>query len=194
METADRVQDWNGLEELREPLRGLLAAHCRDENEIDDVIQETYVRAVRYRPRASGVQSLRSWTMRIALNVLADSRRRSQRLRTEEEVLDQLASSACDPGERLREPLLCAGRWGCGLESALAHLAAALESLRPEDRRLLDSYYRGGESCRRTARDCAIPLHLVKIRLFRARQRLGRVLRRRFALAETPRLEEVAVR
>lgn len=192
METADRVQDWQGLEELRGSLRTLLAAHCRDESEIDDVIQETYVRAARYRGRLAGVQSLRSWTMRIALNVLADTRRRVQRLRADDEALEALESREHDPGEvLLQEPEIRLGRWVFGLESALFHLGRAVEGLRPEDRRVLDSFYRGGQSCRRTSSDCAIPLHLVKIRLFRARRRLLRVLRRRFALGGPLPLEGV---
>lgn len=184
METADLAEEWQGLEELRESLRTLLASHCRDESEIDDVIQETYVRAARYRGRLTGVQSLRSWTMRIALNVLADTRRRVQRVRADDEALDRLFSRERDPEETLHEPEIRLDRWVFGLESALSHLARAVEGLRPEDRRVLDSFYRGGQSCRRTSSDCAIPLHLVKVRLFRARRRLLRALRRRFALEE----------
>jgi DNA-directed RNA polymerase specialized sigma24 family protein len=66
---------WEGLEELRDGLRAFLVRQCPDENEIEDVIQETFLRAARYRRRRP-VQSLRPWALRIALNVLANARRR----------------------------------------------------------------------------------------------------------------------
>ena len=176
------LDDWTGLEELRGELRGFLARRCNDENELEDVIQETYLRAVRYR-ESSEVRRLRSWTFSIARNVLRDRRRRQERFQ----------SLACD--ERAGEPELVAeepddeplfhlGRWTLDRETAARHLGEAFAGLRAEDQRVLDSFYRGGECSRATARDCAIPQHLVKIRLFRARKRLLRALRRRLALAE----------
>ena len=58
-------------------------------------------------------------------------------------------------------------------------------ALRPDDRRVLGSFYGGAGSCRETARECAIPVHLVKVRLYRARKRLTRALRRGLSLEGT---------
>lgn len=181
MDAATSERTWHGLEELREVLRCFLRRHSRDDNEIDDVVQETFVRAARHRARLCEPRRLRSWTMRIALNVLADIRRRDQRFSGEREPEDALAVLA------VREEPRAAVRVGdveVERDLLLGHLGEAKGSLRPEDRRLLDSFYAGEGSCARTGLECGIPAHLVKVRLFRARQRLLRVLRQRLARTE----------
>ncbi len=175
---------WHGLEELRGALRAFLARHCSDENELEDVIQETYLRAARYRSSLTGLQRLRPWTMRIALNVLSDWRRRSARATyapLEDAVFEiPIVEGGVEDGA----PSYRVGRWALDREVALEHLARALSTLREDDRLVLDSYY-GGERCSRaTALACGIPRHLVKIRLYRARQRLLRALRHRVAVEE----------
>lgn len=184
---------WCGLEELRDVLRCFLSRHCRDPNEIEDVVQETFLRAAHYRANLCDDQRLRSWTMRIALNVLTDRQRRSTRLvpaHSGEILFDGVELHGEDgEDEDEAEPEFRVGRWLVGKEAALSHLGGALASLRQEDRRVLDSYYGGRGSCRETAEECEIPTHLVKVRLFRARQRLVRAIRRRLALGQRPRRE-----
>ncbi len=176
-------ESWHGLEELRSALRSFLLRHCDDENELEDVIQETYLRAARYRSGKSGVLRLRPWTMRIALNVLSDWRRRGSRsIATPEE--DRVFEVPVATPEQEETAGFHLGRWTLERESALGHLAFALGSLRERDRRVLESFYRNGRSARIAAAECDIPRHLVKIRLFRARQRLQRALRRRLAVEE----------
>jgi RNA polymerase sigma factor (sigma-70 family) len=178
---------WEGLEEMRGGLRSLLLRHCSDANDVEDVIQETFLRAARYRTRQR-VQSLRSWTMKIALNVLADVRRRGQRAQAlhEEEC-------AFDPPERTPEESSSAFRVGeTWLEgdSARELLLDALGGLRARDRELLDSYYGGSTRACETAVECGIPYRLVKVRLYRARKRLLRALRHKVAIE--PRWERQA--
>jgi len=174
---------WSGLEELREALRAFLARHCPDENDLDDVIQETFVRAARYRAGQGEVRRLKPWTMRIALNVLSDWRRRGRRLHTlslEAEELDRCAAA----GEPEEEPLHALGRWRLDGECARELLASSLSELRDGDRVLLDAFYAPGGSAGGVALHCGIPRHLVKVRLFRARRRLVRALRRKVAIEE----------
>ena len=179
MDAATTERTWQGLEDLREVLRCFLRRHSHDDNEIDDVVQETFVRAARYRARLCEPRRLRSWTMRIAMNVLADIRRREQRWVSEAEAESSLeALEVCDQHSTTA---LQVGRWEVERDTVLYHLRAAKGTLRSEDRCLLDSFYSGEGSCRRTADECGIPLHLVKVRLFRARQRLLRLLRHRLA-------------
>lgn len=187
-------EDWSGLEELRSGLRGFLSSHCYDENEIDDVIQETLFRAARYRVRLANGERLRSWAIRISLNVLYDTRRRTARAQgasDSEEILGKAISSDLGPEDCVEEPVFPFERWTLGKEEALAHLGAAVGELREADRQVLGAFYGGGESCRETGVVCCIPAHLVKVRLFRARQRLAAALRRRIALGK-PEIEEVA--
>ena len=181
MESIDGTWAWEGLEELRPALRDGLSRRCRDESEVDDVIQETFLRAARYRSSAQDVRNLKAWVMRIALNVLADCVRRETRLQRApmgEELLDALPCQRVseEPGPSAFE-VRC-GNWLLDEERALDFLSGALVGLRPEERRLLDSFYRERRDGQETALRCAIPRHLVKVRLFRTRRRLKRLLHR----------------
>lgn len=167
---------WEGLEDLRGVLRAFLARHCSDENDVEDVIQETFLRAARYRC-LHRVQNLRPWTMRIALNVLADAKRRGIRTqaRTEDEPFDppsEPAITEADSAYRIGQ------RWFDG-ESARELLLRTLGDLRGKDRSLLDSYYGGEHTTQAAAHECGIPRELVKVRLYRARQRLMSALEQR---------------
>lgn len=168
---------WDGLEEMRGALHALLARQCADENDVEDVIQETFLRVARYR-RAHRVKSLRPWAMRIALNVLADTRRRLVRAPSEGlegEAFDPPAppaASAAETGYRVD------GEWLDG-ETAQELLRGTLVELREGDRRLLGSFYGSEPSSASVARECGVPRRVVKVRLYRARQRLLAALRQR---------------
>lgn len=178
MKTPLEAHSWQGLADLRGGLRSVLMRRLPDENEVEDVIQETYLRAVRYRGRLQDSRRLRSWTTRIALNVLSDKKRREGRFLATDPA-DQVLERDADGGApAAQEPALNLGRWELGRERALALLARARTRLRESDRRVLDSFYGGAGSCRATAEECGIPAHLVKVRLFRARRRLSRAMRR----------------
>ncbi len=179
---ATLARDWSGLEELRRDLRAFLARKCADENELEDIIHETYLRAARYRTGSQPVR-LRSWLLSIARNVLLDRRKYKERFSSLNDSEPELEwngdhEEAGEPEERYQ-----LGRWSLDREAATHHLSLALCNLREGDRRVLRSFYAGGEDSRATARDCAIPPHLVKIRLFRARKRLLKALRRHLALS-----------
>lgn len=189
MEEVERVRSgtgaeaWRGVDGLTEFLRRVLASRCRDEFELEDVVQEACVRAARYRSTLSDEARLRPWAARIALNVLKSRARRLQDARQrplEEDEEDALA----DPEPEPRVPdLFRAGPWVVDREEALQHLRLAMAGLRDDDRRLLSAFYDGGESCRRAAHVCELSPGLAKVRLFRARQRLQRLVRRRISLS-----------
>ena len=187
MESSFEQGRWSGLEGLRGRLRSFLSRHCPDENEIDDVIQETYLRAVRYRGRLSEGTRLRSWTTRIALNVLADRRRRECRYvrahseDSDGEVFGGELFGVGEPPSTL-EPPVRIGRFDIEKDDAVDLLTRILRGMRDEDRRLLGSFYGGAQSCAETARECRIAPAVVKVRLFRARRRLCRAMRHRVAL------------
>lgn len=181
--TENRAQAgvWEGLEDMRGALRAFLVRHCPDENDVEDVIQETFLRAARYR-RAHRVQSLRPWAMRIALNVLADARRRGLRSEAQEENEEPFDPPASPepPSSAFRVGSL----WLDG-DCARDLLLRALGELREKDRGLLDSYYGGELKTSVSARDCGIPRALVKVRLYRARQRLLADLQHRVSREST---------
>lgn len=179
---------WEGLEEMREGLRGFLARQCTDDNDVEDVVQETFLRAARYR-RTHRVRNLRPWATRIALNVLADARRRVVRTQAPsstlgpEELPEREAPAPAEVATRIDDFWLegeCAGEL----------LRCSLAELREADRRLLDAYYRGGLCTRVAGAECGVPRHLVKVRLYRARKRLLAALR--LVVAREPRWRRLA--
>lgn len=163
---------------MRPALRSYLSHRCRDPNEADDIIQDTFVRAARYRGSLTSTERLRSWVLRIAANVFRDHVRRSSRLPSigvDEEVLECVEgawSPAAHDDWRVE-----VGAEVLDRETLLHLLRRAYAALPERDRTVLRSYYAGSESCAATARECRISPGLVKVRLFRARRRLERGIR-----------------
>jgi RNA polymerase sigma factor (sigma-70 family) len=169
-------------------LRAYLRRRCRDRGEVEDVLQETLLRAARYRATLSDTKYLRTWTMRIAVNVMNDRVRRLRRrhhVERDDELLDRLEGREPIPGDVEPEAELHVGTLVVDRNVALSHLAAVFGELRSADRAVLRSYYEGKQSCAQTADECGIPSELVKVRLFRARRRLLRALHRRLATIST---------
>ena len=183
---AESMVHWGGLEGLEPELRRYLQRRCRDASEMDDVVQETLLRAARYRPGLIESERLGGWTQRIAANVLRDLRRRETRLRRvdpEVRPLDHIQSSEAPLWEVQGERHVRVGDVSLELGLVLDHLEGALGVLREGDRRVLRSYYQRECCAVRTARELGIARRLVKVRLYRARQRLGQALRQRLAEA-----------
>ena len=183
MRSGTNAEAWRGVDGLPDYLRRVLASRCRDESELEDVVQEACVRAARYRASLADEDRLRPWAARIALNVLKSRARRLQDAR--QRPLEEGEEEALAQPER--EPhapdAFRAGPWVVDREEALEHLRLAMAGMRDDDRRLLSAFYGGGESCRLAARVCELTPGLAKVRLFRARQRLQRLVRRRIGLA-----------
>lgn len=178
---------WRGLEDLRPALKGFLKRRCRDGFELDDVVQETLLRAARYRRTLCDPTRLRGWTLRIAVNVLRDRVRRETRIacfEVSEERLDDCLGREPIPGDQDPQGRLLIAAKLYERKLVLQLLSECLEEQKLEDRNVLRSYYGGHQSCAATAADCQIPIGLVKVRLFRARQRLLRALRKRLVLEE----------
>lgn len=186
METLQDGKCWGGLEELRPAIRQYLGRRCRDRSEIDDIVQETFLRAARYRGSLASPDKLRSWLLRIASNVFRDHIRmggRAGNIELEEDALLAYEERLPAQLESMGESWLDVGDEIVERGVLLAHLRAAFLCLKRADRVVLASYYAGGESCQRTARECDITPQLVKVRLFRARKRLEIGMRQRFAIA-----------
>jgi RNA polymerase sigma factor (sigma-70 family) len=191
-----RTLHWGGLEEIRADLRRFLAPRCRDESEIDDVVQETLLRAAVYRERLEEPDKLRPWAQKIASNVLCDRVRREcriDRVAGGEAVLETLPAreaNVCLDGGNDELEVCCEGRV-LDKRTALDLLARELRGLRREDRELLSAFYGGGGSCRAAGLACDVPRSRVKVRLFRARRRLLKAIRHRLAMMEAvgPRVE-----
>ena len=174
---------WDGLGEGREVLRGWLARRCAHDSEVDDVVQETLLRAARYRGGLADDARLAGWALAIAANTLRDRRRLAQRWCVSEDGGLDLESLAVEPeshGASLGQALLTVGGRRVSCEDALEHLRAALASLRPCDARLLLEFY-GGVPTPDIAQRLGVGRGAVKCRLYRARRSLTRMMERRIA-------------
>ena len=177
------LDGWCGVGDLSGFLRRVVGPRCRDENEVDDVVQEACIRAARYRGSLADEAALRPWAARIALNVLAG--RTSRRSQASMLDLDDVGDVPAPREESSLPGFVRAGPWVVDRETATRLLERAKADLAPGERRLLDAFYDGGESCRHAARVCGFTPGLAKVRIFRLRRRLARALRKRIALAAT---------
>lgn len=169
--TRVHTPSWKDLEAEIPVLRGFLRFRCRDAFEIDDIVQETLLRSARYRRHLHDPSKLRSWVLRIALNVLSDRIRRETRLGTRHTGDDDLISMACPDSVPEVRTVEVDGVIS-PVDEVMELIDGALGKLRDRDRNLVSSYYGGAMSCAETAACCEVPLDLVKVRLFRARKKL----------------------
>lgn len=176
---------WDGLDALRPDLERFLAARSRDRHAIDDAIQESFIRAARYRRALTQPEALRGWLRKIGLNALTDvhrgRRRRVESLPTSEE--DELASPHPEPGDLCDEvEVRCAERT-VGVSRARRLLERALGHLPHLDRHVLVSIYLDGDPRDEVARRLGLDANLLKTRLYRARLKLRRALHHELGLA-----------
>jgi RNA polymerase sigma-70 factor (ECF subfamily) len=180
MHPSNRLAHWNGLAELHPDLVRLLSTRCRNLHDVDDVVQESLVRAARFCTGGRSPRALRPWLMRIGLNVLSEHRRRASE--REAEDLDDLevepASNVPDPSDAADEPEIWVRGRPFGRARVRALVAAALTRLPERDRVALVGVFLSERSRADVARTLGVSDALLKVRLFRAKERLRRVLGR----------------
>lgn len=183
MQATHAPSSWCGLEELRPVVVRFLTRRCRDEHEAEDLAQETLLRAARYRHRGGERGSLGSWVVQIAANVLCDHARREGRgpRSSGEQELAELPDPQPAPGEHVPLGWVVMEGGQVEVSDAVDHLRAAFLRLIERDRAVLSAYYGAGECTASVARECGIRPSLVKVRLFRARKRLARLVEQRSA-------------
>ena len=140
----------SGQPEVRRFLRLLV-----DAADLEDVVQDTFVRAYRALPRFRGEASGRTWLLVIARRAAADATRgriRQRRLRLRAEHAAG-ASVAADPGD----------------EHALQDLVTGLE---PERREAFVLTQLVGCSYLEASEICGVPVGTIRSRVARAREQL----------------------
>lgn len=139
-----------------------------DPIEAEDLLQETFLAAIRGGAGFAGEGSARAWLLAITRHALHRLRRRRVGEPARTEPLDELGAAA---------------GWGEDPEAALsgaeahAGLHRAIESLAPADREVLVLRDLEGLSGEATAALLGLPLATTKTRLHRARLRLRAALR-----------------
>ena len=149
---------------------------ARDPSTAEDLVQETYVRALRARDSFDlQAHGIRPWLLRIMHNLHVSRAEREGRQPTalHEDQLDASASSISAPPP-----------WERGsLEGMDQHLVRAIESLSSEYQVVLMLWAVEDLSYKEIAHACDIPIGTVMSRLHRARQKLSEQLRS-FAVRE----------
>lgn len=187
MEGAFPVEDWLGLSELRQDVERALRHRCPDRHELDDLVQETLMKAARCRPSLQQPARLRAWVIRIAWNVFNDHVRRERVMRGKNMT-----------GEEFDEFQEIESLWGQGAAderfvldgavfevSELVQLVRALvDELTTAERGLYRAFYLEGLGCAITAERLGISRKGAKMRLVRLRRKLKRSIRQRVAAVQ----------
>lgn len=188
-EARERL-DWTDLPAAVPYLRRYLARRCRDDNDVEDAVQETLLRAALYRRRGNGPRRLVSWLCTIAANVAADLARSRLPALDNDDGEDRPPPSdlVCSP-ELEPAPDVEIENERVEHDLALAYLARAYRELTQADRTVLQVYYAGEGTSTDVAHRLDLPQPLVKIRLFRARRRLRRKVERVLAAERIRRID-----
>jgi RNA polymerase sigma-70 factor (ECF subfamily) len=125
----------------------------------DDLVQETFARAIAARHRYQAGSNGRAWLCRILCNLAISERRRRAR---DERLRSRVIALQPEPVEREPEPH--------ALDDA--ELVAVLASLHPSERRILELAEIEELSYREIAHALDCPVGTVMSRLHRARRRL----------------------
>lgn len=119
-------------------VRALCRAHAASDSDIDDAVQETFIRAYRKLHEVTDANGLRSWIYAIARLVCSERRRSAARRHKHEHVAAELASMNGHPSNRppATTPLAAAAR-----AESMASLTRAIDELPENERLALHIYY-----------------------------------------------------
>ncbi|MBK7534724.1 MAG: sigma-70 family RNA polymerase sigma factor [Myxococcales bacterium] len=146
-------------------LRGLARRLCGNQADADDLVHDTYERALRAWGRYMDQGNLRSWLAAILHNIFIDRCRKHKRTPRSERI-EQLELAAVEPTPP--------PQWA---QVSSDSVNEALATLGPEFRRVYD-LHAAGRSYEEIATELGIPRATVGTRLVRARRRLKETLLR----------------
>ncbi len=169
--------NWDGLAERRVRLERKVSGWSRDKSVVDDVVQETMIRAARYRGGLREPQRMDSWIERIAWNVLKSHMSREARRGMsvlENAQLDAAEGREPDPEILFVEEVRWVSDMEVGSERLSALLEAAIRALPEDERRMIRAAYSEQMSPCAISEAFGVRRALVKSRLYRIRQKLRR--------------------
>lgn len=141
-------------------------------HEAEDMAQETFVKAYFSLGKYRGESSISTWLYSIAYHLAVSSIRKKMRTVSRDRFTDQelqQSSLWLESGEDVEFKELRERQYG-----ALEKAVAALE---PQDRFLITAFYEQGRSLAELTEITGMSLSNVKVRLFRCRNRLAKILK-----------------
>jgi RNA polymerase sigma-70 factor (ECF subfamily) len=144
---------------------GLLFRFAGQRADLEDLVQETFIRAFKNLHRWQAHRPFSHWLKRIAVNVGRDHYRRKRR------ASKWFAESAPEEIERLESPCADSGRLSYTQEAQWF-----LAQLKPDDRTLLTLHYLNGMRFREIAEYLGWSLGKTKVRTLRAKRKLRQIL------------------
>ncbi|MDB6065373.1 MAG: polymerase, sigma-24 subunit, RpoE [Pedosphaera sp.] len=174
-ELLDRIRN-GAVDDFAEIVRrhqaqvfAILHRYERDAQKVEDLAQETFIKAWRFLERFDGRAPFHHWLSKIALRVALDHLRRQKRIRSEI-ALSDLGESALD---WLQHP---DDAPDLGAQQAGELLALAMRDLSPEDRQVITLLEIEGRSVKEICGLTGWSNPAVRVRAFRARTRLRKIL------------------
>ena len=152
------------IERWRGPLWSYIRRMTGDQDEAQDLLQEVWLRIIRGIARLRDASRFRGWLFGIARRTLMDRLRREYAtLQVDDIDVSELAAQ--------QEP--------AGIETDLASMGAALETLPTIERDVLTLFYLNDLTLAELAETLSVPVGTVKSRLFRARGMLRAAMQER---------------
>jgi RNA polymerase sigma-70 factor (ECF subfamily) len=148
---------------------------CRNEQDAQDLVQDTVVRALSYESSFERGTNLNAWLAQILRSIFISRYRREKR---ERRAIDRLAFDPC--GWPHRDSSHVGARLGARTEVALAELPDAF-------RRVVELVDLGGLEYVDAARTLSVPVGTVMSRLYRGRRILAARLEDREQRPDAPR-------
>jgi RNA polymerase sigma-70 factor (ECF subfamily) len=148
--------------------------YTRVREDAEDIVQQTFQKAFIYLQRFEGKSALSTWLTRVAINEALMFLRKRGTARevsiddviSSEETAPALADACLDPEAT------------CMQREEAEILSAAMRQLRPGVRRTIELRELGELSNGETAARLGVSISAVKARLFHARRKLGKAVRR----------------
>ena len=160
------------VDQLERPLSKFILGYVRDPYAVEDLVQETFLKAVRNLHRYRGQSSLKTWIFSIARNLCLDHLRACGRSRLRlVETLE--ASDGEEAGARRADPE-CDGQ--AERNEMCTRVTRALGRLSAADKRLLILRVYLGLGYREIARRCRVAPQGMGTRMARALEGLSRSL------------------
>lgn len=166
------VEAFVALFEQWRPALHRIACRWAGENDAEDVVMDSFLKAWKALPSFRGGSSLKTWLYRIAYRCAADCRRRRERA---EPAVD--GEGARESIDEVRDPAARTPAEDVASREMEDLVGRALERLSPEHRATLLLRFADGMSYAEIAAATDVSIGTVMSRLFNARRRLMRTLR-----------------